>query len=53
MTIIEILDNEETRDLLDAADEWSEKAEAGCKIAKQCLASVVADLATFGYTYKG
>jgi len=53
MTFIEALNNESTRNMIEGIEEWSEKAEAGCKIAQGCMDSLIADLKKAGYDYKG
>lgn len=49
MSLIQALNNPETRDLIEGLEEWSEKAEAGCKIAQDIVEDYKAELKQHGY----
>ena len=51
MTIIEALNNPATRELIESIEDWGDK-HLECKIAAECRANLIAELASLGYNYK-
>ncbi len=51
MTIIEALNNPETREIIESIEDWGDK-HLECEIAAECRASLIAEIASLGYDYK-